>query len=59
MPPDWDAGDLALSNGAVLLTHWEGPDRAADGLYSFDPSDGTLAQLLQLPNPTHLLVDGE
>lgn len=59
LPPNWDAGDLALSDGAVLLTHWEGPDRSADGLYSFDPSDGTLAQLLQVPNPTRLLVNGE
>lgn len=59
LPSGWDAGDLGLVDGDLLLAHWDGRNGDADGLYRFEPSDGRLEQLLNLPNPTRLIVAGE
>jgi len=56
LPDYWDAGDLALADGKILLTAWMGNGDDKDGLYQFDPETGELLQLTHIPNADKLIV---
>lgn len=55
LPDGWQAGDLRIIDGEVLLTRrgqlGDDPD---DGIYRFDPSTGTVTLLVDVPDATKL-----
>jgi len=55
LPPRWDASDMIVLDGQILLAHWEGRRGAADGLYRFDPASGQLQQLLNVADAARVL----
>ena len=44
LPDNWNASDLAVIDGQVILAHWAGRGDAEDGLYRFDATSGDLIQ---------------
>jgi hypothetical protein len=42
LPDNWNAQDLALLEGEVLLSRWWADDGRQDGLYAVDLSTGAL-----------------
>ncbi len=61
LPDEWNASDLAILNGQIILVKWEywsGDEQ--DGLYQFDPVTGQLSLILNVADasqiffPTHL-----
>jgi hypothetical protein len=58
LPANWDANDLTVLDGQILLTHWEGRRGVADGLYRFDPASGQLQQLLNVADAARVLGAG-
>ncbi len=47
LPDNWDAGDLALIDGQIILSFWGLPPDGADGgLYRFDPTTSQLTLLI-------------
>lgn len=57
LPDNWDADDLAIVNGQILLTEWGTPygDYSHDGLYRFDPTTGKLSLILNVPDASGVL----
>jgi hypothetical protein len=55
LPANWDASDLTVLDGQILLAHWEGRRGAADGLYRFDLASGQLQQLLKIADAARVL----
>lgn len=57
LPQGWDASDLAVLNGQILLAHWEywSGDRY-DGLYRFDLESDHLTLLLSIPDASGIGV---
>ena len=53
LPPKWDAADMMMLGGQVMLAHPTGPGEAA-GVYRFDPATGQLQQALAVSNPFQL-----
>ncbi len=47
LPDNWNAGDLALIDGQIMLPYRGSPDGTKDGLYRFDPTTSQLALLIQ------------
>lgn len=48
LPGEWNAYDLAVWNGQVLLAHWEYEGDRQDGLYRWDPDAGGISLLLPI-----------
>jgi len=46
LPEGWDASDLAVIDGKVILVRWLGSGGAEDGLYEFDPASGQVKKQL-------------
>ncbi|HLM53018.1 MAG TPA: hypothetical protein VK325_05365 [Pseudoxanthomonas sp.] len=46
LPDGWDASDLAVIDGKVVLARWLGSGGAEDGLYEFDPVSGQVRRQL-------------
>jgi hypothetical protein len=56
LPQNWFAGDLAVLDGQILLSHQAGRDQADDGLYRFDPASGRLMPVLNNTHANQLLL---
>jgi hypothetical protein len=48
LPDGWNASDLTMLDGQVILARWDGRGSPEDGLYRFDPASGQLAQQLSV-----------
>ena len=46
LPDGWDASDLAVIDGKVILVRWLGSGSTEDGLYEFDPASGQVKKQL-------------
>ena len=56
LPDEWDASDLAVIDGKVILVRWLGWGGAEDGLYEFDPASGQVKkQLLNVPDASGVI----
>jgi hypothetical protein len=55
LPKGWDAGDLKLLNGQMLLTTWGSRNRA-DGIYRFDPTRGEVSLYMKVQDASRLLL---
>ncbi|MFN8488668.1 MAG: hypothetical protein U0350_13795 [Caldilineaceae bacterium] len=55
LPDHWDANDIAVVNGQILLTHsiFQKPEES--GLYRFDPTTGKLTMLVNIPGAQRIL----
>jgi hypothetical protein len=55
LPDEWDASDLAIINGEIILVKWEGSGGAKDGLYRFDPNSGQMSLVLNVADASRVL----
>ncbi|MCB0045258.1 MAG: hypothetical protein KDD92_07510 [Caldilineaceae bacterium] len=55
LPDNWDARDLEIIDGRIMLTWRRSNDPEASGIYEFDPETGSLEQVMQLPGATLML----
>ncbi|MFL5804470.1 MAG: hypothetical protein ACJ8CR_22340 [Roseiflexaceae bacterium] len=56
LPQDWFAGDLAVLDDQILLSHQAGRGQADDGVYRFDPASGGLKRVLTSTNANQILL---
>lgn len=57
LPDGWDASDLAVIDGKVILARWLGSSGTKDGLYEFDPVSGQVnKQLLNVADASGVIV---
>jgi len=54
LPDRWNAKDIALVNGEIILAHSE-PQIERRGLYRFDPATGKLTMLVNIPGAQRIL----
>lgn len=56
LPDYWDAGDIAVVDSKIILTHarFNDPEQAS-GLYEFDPETGELTQLVHIPGASRII----
>jgi len=47
LPDNWNASDLALIDGQIMLPSWGSPEGTEDGLYRFDLTTSQLTRLIQ------------
>jgi hypothetical protein len=60
LPNEWDASDLTVTNGKIILAKWDGHGGEEDGLYQFEPEKGQLTkQLLKVADASRLLVSDD
>lgn len=59
LPDGWDARDLAVYNGEILLAHSIAPEPETAGIYRFDPATGELTLLVNIPGAQRLLLPAE
>lgn len=56
LPDGWDASDLAVIDGKVILVRWLGSGGVEDGLYEFDPASGQVKkQLLNVADASRVI----
>lgn len=55
LPEQWNAGDLAISDGQIILTYATGLSGSHDGLYRFDPMHLSLSLIGTIPDAANLL----
>ena len=56
LPDNWNAYDLNVFNGRILLIRWKEPTDAEDGVYDFDLSSGQLKLLMSVPDASSILL---
>jgi hypothetical protein len=56
LPQNWFAGDLAVLDGQILLSHQAGRGQTDDGVYRFDPASGALKPVLSSTQANQLLL---
>lgn len=59
LPDGWNARDLALVNGKIILVHSLAPEPEKAGLYHFDPASGELTLLVNIPGAQRILPPTE
>ncbi|MFN8488666.1 MAG: hypothetical protein U0350_13785 [Caldilineaceae bacterium] len=55
LPDQWNARDLTLVNGDIILAHSISQDRENDGLYRFDSQTGKLTMLVHILGAQRIL----
>ena len=55
LPDDWDASDLTVVNGEIILTKWE-TENAEDGLFSFDMTTGDVLLRMKMDDASRVLA---
>lgn len=58
LPDHWNAKDIAIVNGEIILAHSVGIEPETGGLYRFDPATGELMMLVNIPNAKRILWSG-
>lgn len=56
LPDGWNAKDIAVIDGEILLTYSSSLEVAKSGLYRFDPATGELTLLANIPGAERLLL---
>jgi hypothetical protein len=56
LPDGWNASDLAVIDGKVVLARWLGSGGDEDGLYEFDPASGQVKQLLNVADASGVIA---
>jgi len=56
LPDSWNARDLAVINGEILLAHSIAPEPESAGIYRFDPATGELTLLVHIPGAQRIIV---
>jgi hypothetical protein len=56
LPESWNASDLKVMNGQILLAKWDGRSGAEDGLYRFDAESGGLAKQVDVLDASAIIL---
>lgn len=60
LPNEWDASDMKVIDGKIILARWYGDSSEEDGLYQFNPMSGQLTkQLLNVADASGVLLPGK
>lgn len=59
LPDGWNARDLTVSDGEILLAHSIAQQPETSGLYRFDPATGELMLLVNIPGAQRILAPAE
>ncbi len=56
LPTGWDAGDIEIVAGEIILTHALAQTPEESGLYRFNPTTGQLTMLVNIPGAQRILL---
>lgn len=56
LPDLWNAGDVEIVDGRIILSRWKHDDPTQHGLFEFDPESGELTKILDVPYAEDILV---
>jgi len=59
LPDNWNAGDIAIVNEEILLTHNDSRNPEKSGLFRFDPATGELILLVNIHGAYRILPPAE